>query len=314
MPLESVSVLLPIRNGLNYLPKIRSQLEINCSLDDEFIIISDGSTDGSNEFLKSWARQDSRLNLIIQENRGLVATLNLGLMEAKNDWVARFDVDDDYSPNRISLQKRAIEPKTAAVFSDYSFQSLQGHNLGVSPGAIFSEAVSLSLISGNRTPHPVVLMNRKIALNVGGYIGKDFPAEDLSLWMRMSEEGVLVTVPETLLNYRLSRNSITARNRKLSIAKKHDLVINFSKKVDFDSKMNLRETLEEQYGDFSFGSFRYTLFLMDLYKLGLIQNTNGSDLKELRYDIIKSLLHSREKATLGFELLKKIERSIYRLI
>jgi len=314
MPLESVSVLLPIRNGINYLPKIRSQLELNCSLDDEFIIISDGSNDGSNEFLKSWAREDSRLNVIIQENRGLVATLNLGLMEAKNDWVARFDVDDDYSPNRISLQKRAIQPKTVAIFSDYSFQSFQGHDLGVSPGAIFSEAVCLSLISGNRTPHPVVLMNRKIALKVGGYIAKDFPAEDLSLWMRMSEEGALVTVPETLLNYRLSRNSITARNRKLSVAKRHELVVNFSKTIDFESKMNLRKTLDEQYRDFSFGSLRHTLFLMDLHRLGIIQNRNSSDLKELRYEFIKSLVHSREKATLGLGLLKKIERSIYRLI
>lgn len=314
MPTESVSVLLPIRNGINYLPRIRSQLELNCSFDDEIIIISDGSTDGTNEFLKSWSQQDSRLNLIIQENRGLVATLNLGLMESKNDWVARFDVDDDYSPNRIFLQKRAIEHKTAAIFSDYSFQSFQGHNLGVSPGAIFSEAVCLSLISGNRTPHPVVLMNRKIALSVGGYTDQDFPAEDLSLWMRMSEEGTLVTVPETLLNYRLSRNSITARNRKLSVAKKHDLVVNFSKTIDFDLKMNLRDTLEGQYRDFPLGSFRYSLFLMDLYRLGLIQNRNSSDLKELRYDLIKSMLHSREKATVGLEILKKIERNIYRLI
>jgi hypothetical protein len=132
--------------------------------------------------------------------------------------------------------------------------------------------------------------------------------------MRMSEEGALVTVPETLLNYRLSRNSITARNRKLSVAKRHELVVNFSKTIDFESKMNLRKTLDEQYRDFSFGSLRHTLFLMDLHRLGITQNRNSSDLKELRYEFIKSLVHSREKATLGLGLLKKIERSIYRLI
>lgn len=73
--------------------------------------------------------------------------------------------------------------------------------------------MSVSLISSQRTAHPSILFNKEAVINAGGYREIDFPAEDLSLWLRMSRIGDLVSVPKTLLHYRLSADSITGKRR-----------------------------------------------------------------------------------------------------
>jgi hypothetical protein len=151
----------------------------------------------------------------------------LGIAEAKNPWVARFDVDDEYPLNRINLQRKLIEDNIVAIFSDYSFTTSVGVSLGTLPSAITSNPTKLSLVSSQRTPHPVALLNRASVLSVGGYRVEDFPAEDLGLWFRLLERGRFLSVPKVLLSYRLSGSSISSSNRKEQFATKSKIIISF---------------------------------------------------------------------------------------
>ena len=225
--LPFVSALLPSKNGERYLSRLIPRILLMLDENDELLVVNDGSTDNSSLILADLAKNDVRLRIITTAGIGLVAALNMGIAEAKNPWVARFDVDDEYPLNRINLQRKLIEADVVAIFSDYSFMSFTGVSLGTLPSAITSNPTKLSLVSGQRTPHPVALLNRANVLSVGGYRVEDFPAEDLGLWFRLLERGRFLSVPKVLLSYRLSGSSISSSNRKEQLATKSKIISGF---------------------------------------------------------------------------------------
>src|ERR1019366_5743598 len=102
--MRKLTVGIPVFNAIPYLPEnIESILRQSYS-DFEILIINDGSTDGSREYLRSV--RDPRLRIVDQENRGLTATLNRMLAEVRTPWLARHDADDVAYPHRLT---RAVD-------------------------------------------------------------------------------------------------------------------------------------------------------------------------------------------------------------
>lgn len=312
MVVTPISLLLPIYNGIRFLPDIRVYASENCDKDDEILIVSDGSTDGTNEFLQSWANEDSRVRLILKKNTGIVDTLNIGLREAKFDWIARFDVDDFYPPYRLTTQRLLIAPDVVAIFADYEFSSENGVPLGRVPSAVVPLAMKLSLISGNRTAHPVVVFHKQSAINVGGYVHEDFPAEDLSLWMRIQTEGKIVSVPRVLLKYTLVKNSVTNSNRLASIGARNRLIKVHLDSLDFFEFFSNRKKIKVQFNILGQSSIRYVLFLKELKRLAAHKKIDGKDKTRLNCEYLSLFLNLKTIALLCVLLLQKTARSIYR--
>ena len=61
---ESVTVLMPVYNGAAYLEAAIESIRRQTHSDFEFLIVDDGSTDGSSEILEGLAAQDSRIRII----------------------------------------------------------------------------------------------------------------------------------------------------------------------------------------------------------------------------------------------------------
>ena len=242
---ESISALLPVRNAQDHLGElVPSILQMLCPF-DQLIIINDGSTDDSLAILKKFQQTDERIILINTGAVGIVDALNRGLAKATNDWVARFDADDQYSDQRLLEQKRMISAGTALIFSDYRFISRGGRNLGRVCSAVTPNAMALSLISSQRAAHPVALINRRFLTQCGGYDNADYPAEDLALWLKLSKLGDIVSWPSILLSYRISKGSISSQNRKIQLLRKHNIIDNFDSWGNFQhqSLLELEETL-----------------------------------------------------------------------
>ena len=127
----NVSILMPVKNGMKFLAKSRIDIENNLAPDDEVVIIDDSSNDGTEKFLMEWAKAQSKLRVIKSKGNGIVDALNLGLRECSNQWIARFDVDDEYEPDRITKQKNLISQNPVAIFSDYDFIDDFGTNFGL---------------------------------------------------------------------------------------------------------------------------------------------------------------------------------------
>src|SRR5690348_7082970 len=102
-----VTVLMPVYNSEKYIwAAIHSVINQTWN-DFELLIVNDGSTDGTQEIIKSFA--DDRIVLINQENGGVAKALNKGLMHAKGDYIARFDADDICFPDRLEEQVNFLD-------------------------------------------------------------------------------------------------------------------------------------------------------------------------------------------------------------
>jgi hypothetical protein len=262
-----VTAILPIKNGMNYIARARHQLVNTCRDNDEILLIDDNSVDGSAAVLEKWASEDQRVRVIKNSGEGLVSALNLGVKESINQWIARFDVDDTYNFERIHKQISSIKHNVVAVFSDYEILRPNGQSLGIIPSPVYSDAVAVSLISSRRTAHPSVLFSREAVMSVGGYLSSDFPAEDLSLWLRLARVGQLVSIPEVLLNYELGLNSVSGQKRDLIQRKTSCLIRDVGiESASLNSAFQRVDELIESYSYLNFGCERQILFIQELSK------------------------------------------------
>jgi glycosyltransferase involved in cell wall biosynthesis len=289
--MNNVTLLLPVKNGSKYLLSSLDNLVEIAEEQDEILIINDFSTDNSLDLIQKYQRQDQRIRVINNVNAGLVNALNIGIKESSNNWIARCDVDDSYHSKRIVIQKNAINPEIAGIFTDYEFFAEGDKSLGIMPSAINSESVSVSLSKSQRTAHPSIMYSKEAVLNAGGYREEDFPAEDLSLWLRMSKEGKLISIPKVLLNYRLTPNSVSMQKRALIQEKTRNLLSTIginSKDLSYTSS-NL-ESILVNYNNTESNTRRKLLLLRELVdiqrnpsRFGIGKNQNVKLFKYMKF-------------------------------
>jgi len=262
-----LTVLMPVKNGIRFLLNARKNIESNITSQDEIIIVNDGSTDETLNFLRIWSKQDSRLKVINNTGDGLVSALNLGITNASHKWIARFDVDDSYPKNRLMNQRVHFDDSIVAIFSDYEFFHKDQPYLGTIPSPVLSSPTILSLVNSERTAHPVVIFNRDAVKSIGMYRKEDFPAEDLSLWLRLSRIGKLITVPETLLFYRLGDSISTRFHLEMK-----SMTQNLLESIGIPAKTKLEvlsnyEDIFSKYDNLPLSTERKLLFVRDLIKI-----------------------------------------------
>jgi glycosyltransferase involved in cell wall biosynthesis len=79
---------------------------------DELLVIDDGSTDDTSTVA---ARYGDRLRYIYQANRGAAAARNRGVLEARNEWIAFLDHDDEWLPSKMAKQVAALQSTPGAI-------------------------------------------------------------------------------------------------------------------------------------------------------------------------------------------------------
>lgn len=108
-----VSVIIPVYNVSPYLAEALDSAVNQTYKNLEIIIIDDGSTDGSGEIGDEYKKNDDRIQIIHQENKGLSAARNTGLCLATGEFVVFLDADDAYRLDFVSLMVNAIISKKA---------------------------------------------------------------------------------------------------------------------------------------------------------------------------------------------------------
>ena len=89
-----VSVAVPVYNAEPYMRRCLDSLQNQTLETVEFICVNDGSTDGSLEVLREYARKDPRFKVVDRKNAGYGAALTLGFKKARGEYVTTLDPDD----------------------------------------------------------------------------------------------------------------------------------------------------------------------------------------------------------------------------
>ncbi len=89
-----LSIIVPIYKVERFLPKCIKSILNQSFCDFELILVNDGSPDNCMKICNQYAAQDSRIKVIYQNNKGVSAARNLGLENAKGEYVTFVDADD----------------------------------------------------------------------------------------------------------------------------------------------------------------------------------------------------------------------------
>ena len=101
------SVVIPLYNKEKYIQRAIDSVLSQTIEDFELIIVNDGSTDCS--FEKASGYSDSRIHIIDQKNVGLAGARNRGMDEARADFIALLDADDEWEPDFLETIARLIK-------------------------------------------------------------------------------------------------------------------------------------------------------------------------------------------------------------
>ncbi len=196
-----VSVLMPVYNAAAYLREAMDSILSQTFTDFEFLIINDGSTDASEEIIKSYG--DTRIFYTKNAgNLGLVATLNLGINLSQGEYIARMDADDISLSERFARQVNFMHahPEVGACGTTFQF-------FGDSDHIVFHPSdykQCFTLLSVNSSlGHPTTMIRKEILTRYDIRYEKEYHyAADYAFWIRISRVSCISSLPDTLLLYR----------------------------------------------------------------------------------------------------------------
>lgn len=98
-----ISVIVPVYNAEKYLHSCIDSILRQSFKDFEIMLIDDGSKDGSSAICDEYAAKDSRIRVFHKPNGGVSSARNLGLDNARGEWVTFVDSDDWIAPTFLEL-------------------------------------------------------------------------------------------------------------------------------------------------------------------------------------------------------------------
>ena len=104
-----ISVIVPIYNVKRYLPRALDSIISQTFQEWEAILVDDGSTDGSSLITDEYAKSDARFKVIHKSNGGQAEARNMGMEQAKGEYMLFLDSDDFLHPQLMELCMEAIQ-------------------------------------------------------------------------------------------------------------------------------------------------------------------------------------------------------------
>lgn len=115
-----VSVVVPVYNVEKYLDKCIQSLLAQTYTSLEIILVDDGSTDQSGEICDEWSSEFNNIKVIHQKNSGVSKSRNVGIQNAKGDYIGFIDADDYIACDMYENLVRAMTDGTSVAVCGYS--------------------------------------------------------------------------------------------------------------------------------------------------------------------------------------------------
>ena len=200
-----VSILIAVFNGeatvIDSINSITSQTYKNL----EILIIDDGSDDKTSEICKSLEKEDKRIKIYMnQDNIGLTKSLNILLEKSSGTFIARHDIDDLSSPERIETQLNFLLNKKVDFV--YSRAQIKKSNKLI-PGVSYYLPKKIIMKFKNPFIHGTLFAKKEIIMKVGKYDERFKYSQDYKLAFDLINSGFRVKVlKKPLYNLNMENN------------------------------------------------------------------------------------------------------------
>jgi glycosyltransferase involved in cell wall biosynthesis len=210
-----ISVIIPTYNAISYLPEAVDSVLKQTFRDFELIIVDDGSSDRTVEWILSLT--DPRLKLITQENQGSAAARNRGIASAQGAYIALFDADDIWELTKLEKQAHFLDAHCSIGLVDTSVILIdEDGNTGKvvtskAEGDVWKHLVQFQPVcSCDSTP----LIRRECFDTVGLFDRDLMFLEDLDWWIRLASHYQFGAIKEPLVKYRQHSGSKSTNCRE----------------------------------------------------------------------------------------------------
>jgi glycosyltransferase involved in cell wall biosynthesis len=230
--MPKVSVIVPTHNRVQFVRNAVSSVLDQIFQDFEVIVVDDASIDNTSEEVH--ALNDERIRYIKHErNQGGSASRNTGIKNAKGEFLAFLDDDDEWLPEKLSMQIELLHksgPQVGCIYTgalriEKSSQKVVSCRTPIKRGYIFDDMLVKNWIGGAST----LLAKKECFDCVGLFDEKLQSSQDWDMWIRLSQKYHFDFVDKPLVRY-------FRHEKKIS--------------TNFDALINGKERMLEKYGNF----------------------------------------------------------------
>lgn len=193
-----ISVIMPVFNAKAYLAEAIESILSQSYSNFEFLIIDDGSTDGSLKIIQRYACRDTRIRCLNLEHKGAGGAANAGIAAASGDYIARMDADDIALPERFATQLSWITTTGVDICGSCVKTFGVEHRIMWFPET--HEAIRAEMLFRCALMQPTVMLRADIAKKHP--YNENLYFEDYELWTRLAPRYRMGNVPQILLKYR----------------------------------------------------------------------------------------------------------------
>lgn len=227
-----ISVIIPAYNAEAFIGQTLDSVISQTYSNIEVLVVDDGSNDRTAEIVKSIAHQDHRVILFQQQNAGVAAARNLAIQKSIGEYIAPIDADDIWYPQKLEKQVQCLlqaEPSVGLVYAWSVDIDEEGLLTGGFSAPILEGEVYTALVYGNFLGNASVPLIRHTCLDRVGYYNCQLKennaqgCEDIDIYLRIAESYQFRVVPEFLIGYRKTNNSMSCNYT--AMAKSYRLVL-----------------------------------------------------------------------------------------
>ncbi len=212
----TVAVVIPVFNQARFLADAITSVLAQSRPAHEIIVVDDGSTDNPAAVVARF----SKVQLIVQKNRGGAAARNVGLRRCSATHIVFLDADDRLTPTALQASLACItrRPECAFVYGGVCFVSEDGSPIGYSKFIQIDGDARHALLRDNIIGGPSgVLFRRDCLLEVNGF-DEDVSirlCDDYDLYLRIAQKYPITGHPEIVAEYRKHRQNASADLKKM---------------------------------------------------------------------------------------------------
>ncbi|ALF52922.1 glycosyl transferase family A [Nostoc piscinale CENA21] len=232
--MPKVTVVIPAYNAMQFLPETVESVLAQTFSDLELLIVNDGSSDN----IVQWANNitDERVKLISQENQGVSAARNTGIMQSNGEYLAFLDADDLWKPTKLEKQILRFEeyPEAGLVYTwthlvDTFAKPINRVLASRLEGNVWKQILVANMIGNGSS----AMVRRSCFQTVGLFDPELSGAADRDMWIRIAVHYPFAVVKEPLTLWRQHTNSMSKKRQEMVKDLRRTIDKNFQS-VSFD--------------------------------------------------------------------------------
>ena len=208
--MTELTVIMPVYNAMPYLPAAIDSILGQTLREFEFLIVDDGSTDGSGDYLRSL--RDPRVRLLSTDRLGPSGARNHLIALVQTPYCAIMDADDVAVNTRFELQLAFMRENSEVVLAGSQISLIaEDSTIRATPFPTKHDDILAALLNGRAVVCNSSCFLRSNAVRAAGGYRLQY-AEDTDLFLRLARHGKLVNLDAALLNYRIHLGSTFMTN------------------------------------------------------------------------------------------------------